>query len=274
MELGHIVIFGGLMALGLWLTRGASKERELRNILLRGLGTRFGGGVDENARRAFGQIAGANISFQFAVRGSGKHAQRWTEIDAEVPAKYPLAMLVRKHAWLDQGKIDRGEMVDVIVGDEAFDNRFLVEAAPADVARVLLDERARGYLMTVSEQRLVEITTQRPEGGDPVLRFACYGWIEDPTEASTAIEMITSITGRVRAAYAAVETAVEERDEGNPYRPMLDDTRAKRDADDRLEEVKRVDKIQTDRKARDQAFLVGFVIVAILVGIFLTAAGK
>jgi hypothetical protein len=231
------------------------------------LGEKLGGGYDAEQRRAWGEVANATVEYRLTTRGSGKSTTYWTEIDAEIPARYPLRMFVRKHGWLDQGKIDRGEMVDVIVGDLAFDQRFMVEAAPADVARLLLDPRERGYLLALSETLWLEITTVR-DGERALLRLSIMSWIYDITDAMRGIEAMAAIAGRLREAYATVEQATEVKDVGSPYRPMLDDGAARVAADERLQEVARVDDVRTKRAAREQLVAVAIIMAFVMVCIF------
>ena len=243
------------------------KQKEKLAMTFGWMGEKLGGGKDVEKRVAWGEIGGAQIGFRMTTRGSGKSTTYWTEVDAELPAKYPLRLFVRRHGWRDQTKIDRGEMVDVIVGDPEFDNRFLVEAAPAQIARILLDPRERSYLMQLEERLHFDIDTITVDG-KAILRFAVRDWIYDINHAMRACEAMAAIAGRVRDAYAAVEREPETKDMGSPYRPMLDDAPARAAADARLAEVARIDKVRTERTAREQmvavALLVVFAFVAII----------
>ena len=220
MEVVGVLFLVGFFA---WAIVAGQNEKKERLATLATLGKQLGGGNDEMS--VWGEIAGTRVVMRYTSRGSGKHKTSWTEADAEFPAKYPLAFFVQKHGWGDSSKIARGDMVDVIVGDRAFDQRFRVEAAPADVARVLLHDRARAYLTHLSDALWFEITTVA-DGERPVLRIAIRSWLTDPNTAMAAIETIASIASKVREAYVAVQDAADVVDQGSPYRPMLDDTRA------------------------------------------------
>ena len=248
-----------------------SKQKQKMEATFGWLGGKLGGGYDIAKRRAWGNLANATVEYRFTTRGSGKSATYWTEIDAEVPPQYPLRLFIRKHGWADQGKIERGEMIDVIVDDRAFDDRFLVEAAPADIARMLLDPRERSYLLGLSETLWLEITTVK-DGDRALLRLAIRTWIYDIGDATRGIEAMAAIAGRLRDAYSKVEEASETRDVGSPYRPMLDDGAARESADARLQEVARVDRIRTDRAAREQMVAVVIIVGFVLGCIFVLAA--
>ena len=255
-----------LVGFFIWAIVASQNEKKKRLATLATLAKQLGGTSTEYS--VGGEVAGTEVKLHYETRGAGKSKTYWTEVDAEFPDKYPLAFFMQKHGWGDAGKIARGDMVDVIVGDAAFDRAFRVEAAPADVARVLLHDRARGYLLQLAEKLWFEITTVRTPGAKPQLRLAIRSWIVEPGDAMAAIEAIASIASRVRDAYSAVEVAAEHTEESSPYRPMLDDTRARNAADARLAEVRKVETIITERAARQQlvaiVIIVGFVLFAIV----------
>ena len=64
-----------------------------------------------------------------------------------------LAMELRPQTDIEQRALDRGDAFDVELGDEAFDRAFVVEAAPVDVIRVLLDEATRVALLGLAPCR-------------------------------------------------------------------------------------------------------------------------
>lgn len=262
--LGILFIIGMVIA----IVVGHKKQKQKLEMTLGWMGERLGGGKDIEGRRAWGEIGDAQIAFRLTTRGSGKSTTYWTEVDAELPDKYPLRLFVRKHGWGDSGKVERGEMVDVVVGDPAFDEQFLVEAAPAEIARILLDPRERSYLLSLAHRLHFDINTMHTDAGEPIIRLAVRQWIFDINDAMRACESMAAIAGRVRDAYAAVERELEAKDAGSPYRPMLDDTPAREAAERRLAEVARVDEVRTHRAARAQLVttvaLVVFAIVAMV----------
>jgi len=264
--LGVLIIVGLIVG----VVFANSRQKQKLQLTFSWMGDKLGGGYDAAKRRAWGELANAKVEFRFTTRGSGKSTTYWTEIDAEIPAKYPLRLFIRKHGWLDQGKIDRGEMVDVIVGDPEFDDHFLVEAAPADVARLLLDRRERAYLLALSDKLWLEVTSVH-DGDRAMIRLAVRQWVYDVNDAMRGVEAMAAIAGRLRDAYVNVEQATEVRDVGTPYRPMLDDGAAREAADARLQEVARVDHIRTERAAREQVVAIVVIVVFVLIAIFAMA---
>jgi hypothetical protein len=203
-----------------------------------------------------GTHRGVRMTYRFATRGSGSSSESWTEVEADVPAAYPLAIHVRRHGWGDRTNIERGNMIDVEVGDAAFDAAFLVEAAPADVAKLLLDRDARAFL---AEHRTVELDTIAA-GDRKLLRFAIPSWIEDEHQAAALIQRLAGIAARVRDSFAQVEAATPVRDVGAPFRQQLDDQPAREASRAREAEVQRLEVMRAARQARQNRIVVAIVI--------------
>ena len=232
-----VMVLGGFLA---WAIAAGGRQAEQRKTALGQIADHLRGSHDGSS--ASGESHGVAVTFRYATRGSGSSSESWTEIDAEVPRAYPLSIHVRRHAWRDRARIASGEMIDIQLGDAAFDDAFLVEAAPADVVRLLLDQAARSFL---AAQPRVELDTVEV-GGRRVLRLSLHGWIEQVPAATAAIAAAAQIGARVREAYAAVDrSAVQE--QGSPYRPMLDDQPARDAAAARSHEVATVEAIRTAR---------------------------
>jgi hypothetical protein len=64
-----------------------------------------------------------------------------------------LAIELRPQTPREQCALDRGEAIDVELGDEAFDRAFVVEVAPLEVVRPLLDEPTRAALLALAPCR-------------------------------------------------------------------------------------------------------------------------
>lgn len=247
----------------IFIAIAGTKQAKQRAAMLAELGKRLGGGSVQRELRAWGEIAGTAVRFDLVTRGSGKSSTRWTEVSAQFPETYPLLFFVRKQDRGSERAITRGELVDVVVGEPRFDRKFVVEAAPADVARVLLHERAREYLLALEATHWFEIKTVGNQ-----LSLEIQTWIETIEEAMAAVEAITSIASKVREAYVLVQQAAEVEDTGSPYRPMLDDTRARRAAEARLEEVRQLARLRIARETHQVTLavvlVVGFVLFAIM----------
>lgn len=217
------------------------------------------GGTHDSSSKAWGPKFGAPITIELATRGSGSSAENWTHIHVEVPAAYPLAIHIRRHERGDTRTISRGEMVDVIVGDKAFDDAFLVEAAPADVVREMLGPEIRALL---SSHKEIDLDTVTPASGGRTLTLGVRGWLEEVTELRPFVEPMAKLGAQVREAYAKADAAVEARSAGDPYRPIVDAAPAREAQAKREAEVGQVEMLRGKRAAA--AARVGVVIITVV----------
>ncbi|MCB9559685.1 MAG: hypothetical protein H6708_04695 [Kofleriaceae bacterium] len=239
----------------------ASQER--RKGSLEQLSAWLHGLVEGNA--VTGTLDGVKVRLAYESRGSGTAEESWTYVEAPLPPAYPLTLHVEAHRMFDRGKIERGEMVDIVVGDPPFDDRFRVEGAPEAVIRRLLTPSVRGHLLSYDR---VEVATV---GGQ--LRLAVRGWLEDVEAARGAIVCAVTLSRAVRVATQAVDEAVPLTSTSDPYRAVADDgaRRAARAA--RAAEVAHVDGLRRERAARTGAFLMVGVALVIVIAIAGTCQG-
>src|SRR5688572_1970154 len=99
------------------------------------------GGEVRNRSGVGGKYHGLAVSYRFVDRGRGSDHQPWTVIEVDLPPEYPLAMRIVAGSP-EERELAEGRAVDLQVGDPEFDLRFIVEAAPSDVVRHLLDPEA------------------------------------------------------------------------------------------------------------------------------------
>lgn len=254
-----------LIGLGLALFFGWL-DRRSRKILLQHVAARLGGEQDSSVS-AWGGALGPYATVSFVNRRGGRAAPAWTEIDVELPRRYPLTLHVRRHESGDRAAIARGAMVDVEVGDAAFDDAFLVEAAPADVVRHLLTPAVRRYL---TGSRRVELLT--PPDREGILQLALKGWDVQLFEVDEALDLAIEIAASVRDAFAEVEaeTPAVPAGAGSPFRQELDDRPAREAQARREDEVARVADLRPAREARSGIYpaiavaIVGTIVVAVL----------
>jgi hypothetical protein len=100
-------------------------------------------------------------------------------------------------------------------GDAAFDRAFLIEAAPARVARMLLDTPERRLLASYDAAVL---TTEQPDGR-PVLRLSV-----PPGSTTRRSRSMSSLLSARRHEMPTPPSRLRRFvDPGSPYRPQLDD---------------------------------------------------
>ncbi len=213
-----VLILGVVGALIALIGRSFAKAKALRVTKLQ-LIAAFLGGEQDASSKAWGSRFGPKTTVELATRGSGSNAETWTHIHVELPAAYPLALHIRRHVGGDRQLVDRGKMVDVIVGDPAFDQAFLVEAAPADVVRELLDVELRGLIASYTD---VDLETIEDGDGTRSFRIGIRPWLQEVDQVRRPVELMAKLGSRVRDAYAKADAAIEQPLAGDPYRPVVD----------------------------------------------------
>jgi hypothetical protein len=218
-------------------------------------------GGDSSAK---GRRHGLQVTFHLTTRGSGSGAEAWTEIDVIRPAT-SLVLELRPERRHERRLKARALTVDVETGDPAFDEAFLVEAAPSDVALALLDADVRARLLALAPVAIAPANAW--------LRLEKRGWIEEPERVVEAIDLAATIAARIPAAFAAADAALQ-RPAGTPYRPQVDagETRAaKARRDEEIAEL-RARKDRRREWERRNMFLYGaavlvFVAAAVLLNV-------
>jgi hypothetical protein len=249
-----VVVSGGLVAAV--AVRHAGKRQ--RHAALSQIASVLGG--QGTATAAFGVRHGTSVRVELVTRGAGKSKEEWTVIDAAVPDAYPLAIHVRRQRWLDVSRIAHGGVVDLPLGDARFDEAFLVEAAPEDIVRALLDASARDFLLRFQRVELDTVSV----ADFKVLRLAIRGWIEDAPSAIDAIDFLVRLGVRLRDVYLAIDGAAPARMVGSPYRPQPDHRPAREVPAARSVEVAALEAMRARRALRYKIIAV-VVFVALLV---------
>jgi hypothetical protein len=260
-----VLFLFSFLGLLVWAAATSSAARQRRDDLLTLLAGELNGRRDSNT--AYGTLGGSAVAYRFETYGAGSSSEYWMEVDVQIPHAYPLELHVRRHGRHDASLIARGDMIDVEIGDPAFDPLFLVEAAPSDVARILLDPEARGFLASRSSGQLDTLVR---EDGARVLRFAARGWTEDVAAAKTELAAIARLGTRIREAFALADQAHAPVDRGSPYRPEIDDSRAREAAAARTKEIDELRAAQIRREVPSGfAVMMFFVLSASIMGLAL-----
>lgn len=199
-----------------------------------------------------GAVAGVDVHLEFATRGAGSSTTSWTEITCPLPPGYPVALYLTHHGWFDAGKIERGEMVDIIIDDPPFDARYRVEGAPAELVKRLLTPEVRAYLMAHAN---AELTAR-----DGRLLLAVMGWLDEVDAARHAIQVATAIATAVRTASLALDAEVPMTQGESPYRGIPDDAPIRRARAARADEVGRLELTRAQRTGWSGLGVVFFVI--------------
>jgi hypothetical protein len=136
---------------------------------------------------------GIALVFRFASHSSAQ----WTQLDVGL-AGAKLSLALRQQTEGERAHIAAGRGTDVQLGDRAFDDAFIVESAPADVVRELLDAPIRRRLLALRP------FTIEPLGSG--FRIEKSGWVDEAAIAEEMIDLGAAIAERVPASLAHVET--------------------------------------------------------------------
>jgi hypothetical protein len=138
-----------------------------------------------------GKLQGLEICFRLTTRGAGSSAENWTECDVKLDTDWFVLELAPQDKH-EQRFIADGLRQDTELGDEAFDDRFVVEAAPSGLAGEVLDAPLRARLSALHPVALEPI--------DDGLRLAKKGWIEDQDAIRSFAELAATLGSRIERA--------------------------------------------------------------------------
>jgi hypothetical protein len=215
------------------------------------------GATADATDRVAGTFRGIPVRWVYATRGAGSSATSWTEITVTLRPGAPVQLSLRPQTRREERLRDEGLVIDLVLGDVAFDDAFVVEGAPADVVRALLDDALRAALLAARPE--LDLT-------DGKLDLAWMGWTEDADGIRRALELAIMVAERVPAAVASADAKLEQPRTGPAFREERD-AEAERAA--KAARAAEVDKLRQVRSQRTtilaqrawKAMLVIFVIV-------------
>jgi hypothetical protein len=185
----------------------------------------LGGGYDLGGGVAWGSAMGLHVVVTFGDGGRPNLPERWTQIVVTLPQDIPLFLHVRPRPPED------APAGALSFAATPFEQLFLVEGAPSDVVRYLLDDELRAALLLRRGE--VELTA---ESGS--LTLSCHGWLEEIARTRSAIELAAWIANRIPEAYDAAERGAHVNLHGAPYRAEYDAFLAERTSASRQDEVR------------------------------------
>jgi hypothetical protein len=155
----------------------------------------LGGEPRRTLRGIEGPVRGLPVRYSF----TSDRRQIWrtlccADLSIERPA---FEMDLRPETRWGARDVEHGRAIDLVLGDQAFDDSFLVEAAPADVARALLDPETRTALLTFHPCRL---TVARDE-----LRFSKMAPLAEFAEVRRVLELCTHVRSRLQSLPALMQ---------------------------------------------------------------------
>lgn len=265
--MGIVVVIGFIGVIALFVMAMVAGAKAKRADTLAKLAAAFGGVPDPKRSLVVAKRRDLAMTYKFADRGAGSSHEPWTECDVEIPARYPLTMRIVR-GKPSKRDLQEGLVIDVEIGSTRFDDDFIVEAAPVDVIRQLIDHEARQLLQSHGKP---ELTTEKVDDS-AMLRLAIPGWEENPDKALALADGVARIASRIRDAYAAAEAAVEKPEVGSPYRAEVDLQPARDAQDTREKEIAAVQEVAARRHERSRATAQNVIILTFLALFSLLAA--
>lgn len=214
----------------------------------------LGGAVTWGDRLAGSRVAGtcSGLAVEYL------EALGYSAVVAKLPAKLD-TLLIEIHVGNDYvaEQARKGNYIDILTGDAAFDEACVVEGAPADVVRTALDDATRRWLCAAGEG-----TLQLREGSDVHFQCAQLPARAVPAAIRAVAAFAAGLTGAIRRAALARESATG----GDPYRPSADGDVARRREDGARSEVAELVRVREDRDLRVPRFRFWATFALVLLG--------
>jgi len=192
-----IVLFVGMMVGMLVVARFVrSKAREQRRAALAEAANRFmlDGELDPSKPIVSGWVEGFEVTFRLVTRGSGSNEVGWTECEVHTSTE-ELDIALRPQTRSEERWVDKGLAHDLVVGEPDFDAKYIVEAAPADLAKRALGSNLRAEL-------LVHHPLAVKSSGLGLL-FEKRGWIEDAETIRAFAAMAAHLAASMQSTVAS-----------------------------------------------------------------------
>ena len=214
------------------------------------------GKLDPSDPTLSGRIDGLDVTFRLVTRDWGGHTASWTECEVAT-ATDQLAIALRPQTRDEERWVQKGLARDVVVGDDEFDDKFIVEAAPADMAKRALDEDLRAALLA---HHPLEVTS-RAEG----LLVEKRGWIEEREAIQVFAEMCAHLA-------TSMETVLAEaREDGQRGAALAGyrgaDPKAQRESELEVREQTEELKALRRRRERVETLRYGILFAILLAGL-------
>jgi hypothetical protein len=130
----------------------SSSNRERREMLVAAMKELDATDVRARSFGLHGVVRGVPVRWDVLGGGRGNPVHTMCSVSLMQAPRF--LMDLRRQTGEELQQVHAGRAVDVIVGDQAFDDAFIVEAAPSDVAKKLLDADTRRMLLSMRPLRL------------------------------------------------------------------------------------------------------------------------
>ena len=175
----------------------------------------------------------------------------------------PFEMDLRPETRLEEIAVEKGRAVDLVLGDPRFDESFIVEAAPAEFARALLDEPARTGLLAFHPCHMTV------EDGE--LKFSKRARLDELAEVKRVLELCSHVASRLQTLSNEFQEQRLLQAQGagmTGYRgPTPEAMRALAAGPETAAEVAGLHQLRAQRKRRQAVLQGAMVVVLVLAGV-------
>jgi hypothetical protein len=243
-----VIVLGGGMLAARWLTAQRRRQRAL------GAAVRA---LDEIETNDATLISGRKRGHRVTVTYSFDYGVVWTLIDCELPDRPLELALWQKNSFGTEQWKREGRLIDIEVGDAAFDEQWIVEGAPADVVRRVVGQKVRDQLT-----RLAPFSVYQPR--PRTLQMRSKGMRESAWIAE-GIDTVVSIAEAIEPAFEAADfnAAVHAQAHGAPYRGEI------RPADASAARARELEQLERARRRRTKWVVGWWIITGAAVAAFL-----
>jgi hypothetical protein len=183
--LGAVIVVASMVA----IVGGSLAARNARLRVIEEAFRSLGGEPRRTLRGIEGPVRGLAVRYSLT---SGRRQVRSTLCVAALSIERPaFEMDLRPETRWGVRDVEHGRAIDIVLGDEAFDDSFLVEAAPADIARALLDRDTRTALLAFHPCRLTLLGNE--------LRFSKLALLNEFAEVRRVLELCTGVRSRLES---------------------------------------------------------------------------
>jgi hypothetical protein len=133
-----------------------------------------------------GKAADRDVTIELTTRGDGSSSESWTEIRAEL-RDVEMRLDLRPETPLESAVVLLSRAVDVKIGDRAMDAEFVIDGAPADAVRRVLDD-------ATLRKQLLSLCPLELEQKGATLQIAKRGWLAPPALDTMLLSLVTLAT--------------------------------------------------------------------------------
>ncbi len=176
-------------------------------------------------------VDGVPVEVRFVLRTQGSSSSKWTEVGAQSTSLKGFAFAfnfdVRETQDYDAAHVRAGRLRDLVLGDAAFDEAFVVEAAPEEVARLMFDETTRAEMLALRPLRVISTSKY-------AVMIERLDWSEDVDLLERLVRLVVRIAASLTPSAREAALARRRTAQTRGYRdhaPTDEEIRAEWDAD-------------------------------------------